>query len=560
MDDKYPPLKCVDLKTLRKVLKTNKRRDRKFGLDELMVALRIDAPEADAIAREAAAAGYLGWKGGGWVISSLGNRLRIDTLRKRMPRAQADTILDTVLERIEAFNREPDHLVRIDQADLFGSYLAPDREMLGDLDLAVNIVRRDLDKDERARIEALIEPGLPDSYRFGSMSAFGEERYERQRVLRDLRAGLPGLSLTTESMEINRFAHMAVYVSDGEKGRRVPPAERVMVFPENLGKTVITDEEDFEPIPAVTCRVPDWLPPDDEPVVLDTRGIDSRDIDAITAIACDPGRDDLDDPAYKLAGAHHLCPAWTREQGGVAMLAETLDWGRAHGLIDEKRLIGPHTMSFCFDGRHSRAFLEGSIHNARADGPVTELSGQVPSFFWLRHDRWAGEAPTSITRNRLAYEWSIAQSLRRCAAELKLKPEFNGIITYSIDILLSEGVSSLPDLTAVVPLARDILEQGEGRYENSSNLSITLQENENDPQGLFPHFDVVFDGLAMQISTAVKARITERFEARRDEFEKIMKSAPGFAAIDHFEGCNRKNQVIAKDLEDQDPGPRPFDW
>ena len=54
-------------------------------------------------------------------------------------------VLGQVIERARAYNADPARLLTLTEIVVFGSYLDPAVDLLGDLDLAVSTVRRDTD-------------------------------------------------------------------------------------------------------------------------------------------------------------------------------------------------------------------------------------------------------------------------------------------------------------------------------------------------------------------------------------------------------------------------------
>ena len=62
---------------------------------------------------------------------------------RTMKRSTADRLLDGVRERIIQANRNEDFACRVERAVVFGSYVnEPDRDRIGDLDIAIRLVDR----------------------------------------------------------------------------------------------------------------------------------------------------------------------------------------------------------------------------------------------------------------------------------------------------------------------------------------------------------------------------------------------------------------------------------
>jgi predicted nucleotidyltransferase len=95
------------------------------------------------------AAGYLERTGrariGGdwWTTTVKGNALANASFGKPVSRATATRLLAGVIERARTYNADPARLLTITEIVVFGSYLDPATDPLGDLDLAISTVRRD---------------------------------------------------------------------------------------------------------------------------------------------------------------------------------------------------------------------------------------------------------------------------------------------------------------------------------------------------------------------------------------------------------------------------------
>jgi len=83
-----------------------------------------------------------------------GNALAQASFGKPIIRATAARHLAQVIERARGYNADRGRLLTISQIAVFGSYLDPAAERLGDLDLAVFVVRRDTDGDRYVDKEA----------------------------------------------------------------------------------------------------------------------------------------------------------------------------------------------------------------------------------------------------------------------------------------------------------------------------------------------------------------------------------------------------------------------
>ena len=72
------------------------------------------------------------------------------TAAKTLRRETAERLLSELLDRIIALNSDPRFLARVQKAVVFGSYIGePDR--IGDLDIAVQLVRREPDFEKHTQ-------------------------------------------------------------------------------------------------------------------------------------------------------------------------------------------------------------------------------------------------------------------------------------------------------------------------------------------------------------------------------------------------------------------------
>ena len=77
--------------------------------------------------------------------------MTVNNKSTRMKRSTAERLLRELIGRVESIQGDDSLAYRVSDLVLFGSYLS-DREDLGDLDVAVNIVRR-FEGDEQLRVE-----------------------------------------------------------------------------------------------------------------------------------------------------------------------------------------------------------------------------------------------------------------------------------------------------------------------------------------------------------------------------------------------------------------------
>jgi len=88
---------------------------------------------------------------GVWTITQAGQRFSAATAAKPITRATAERALSEFLERATQVNESPYFLAKVTRLVLFGSMLRPEVERLSDVDLAVELARKEADF-ERARL------------------------------------------------------------------------------------------------------------------------------------------------------------------------------------------------------------------------------------------------------------------------------------------------------------------------------------------------------------------------------------------------------------------------
>ena len=101
---------------------------------------------------------------GWWEITEEGQRLSSATAAKPITRGTAEKALREFLARVERVNRDPRFLGRVNRVVLFGSMLRESVDRLSDVDLAVEILPKIVDREKLAkrnlrRVESLARTG-----------------------------------------------------------------------------------------------------------------------------------------------------------------------------------------------------------------------------------------------------------------------------------------------------------------------------------------------------------------------------------------------------------------
>jgi predicted nucleotidyltransferase len=167
--------------------------DSVVSLDFVRDELKLSTLKADRLVLALVKAGFLKEEADQWHLTEAGIRLRAATAAKPLYRNTAKRLLEDLLKRIDALNKDVYFLASVEKAVVFGSYLG-DKDRLGDVDVAVQLVRRepDLEKHREAndrRVSKEIERGR-------HFSNFVEQLYWwNQEAMLFLRNRKRGLSL-----------------------------------------------------------------------------------------------------------------------------------------------------------------------------------------------------------------------------------------------------------------------------------------------------------------------------------------------------------------------------
>lgn len=212
----------VDLVQVRDALRRVKQR--RFTVASLADRLGVDDDGrrlVDALAEQ----GYLereqphdgedGW----WRLTVQGNALTNATAAKPVKRATAQRALDGLLERAQQVNDDASFAYQVDEVVVFGSFLDPDAEVVGDVDVAIGLSPRYEGAELEQRSHERIQTALDAGRRFSSF--FEELSWPQVEVLQLLKGRSRVLSITTIDDSILDVAeHRAVFLRDGAQSRR----------------------------------------------------------------------------------------------------------------------------------------------------------------------------------------------------------------------------------------------------------------------------------------------------------------------------------------------------
>jgi hypothetical protein len=136
----------------------------------------------------------------GWVATLQGGALGNAKFIKPITRAKAEAIVAEAIERAKAVNADPKrYLYRVKRLRVFGSYLDPSVDLLGDVDMAIETERNErLDKADTGSFSTLCQR---HSRRYGpqSLNTFAATLlWPEREVVQVVKGRVRSLSLTTE--------------------------------------------------------------------------------------------------------------------------------------------------------------------------------------------------------------------------------------------------------------------------------------------------------------------------------------------------------------------------
>lgn len=124
-------------------------------------------------------------------LTDLGTRLAMASAAAPIPRKKAEELLAGVLERAARINNDPSYTWGVKRIIVFGSYLDPSKDKLGDVDIALELDRKPgLTNDDDA---AQTRKDEKEGKRFQNMLT--QLTWQRSKVIKTLKAGKPGVSL-----------------------------------------------------------------------------------------------------------------------------------------------------------------------------------------------------------------------------------------------------------------------------------------------------------------------------------------------------------------------------
>lgn len=114
-----------------------------FSLQTIMEYFELTKPSGINLLNELLNSGYAEQtKTDEYEVTVRGNALAQVRFVKRMDKAKADKIFDEFMKRVAEVNEDENYIYRVSKLYLFGSYLNPETDDYGDIDIAYELERK----------------------------------------------------------------------------------------------------------------------------------------------------------------------------------------------------------------------------------------------------------------------------------------------------------------------------------------------------------------------------------------------------------------------------------
>lgn len=148
-----------------------------------------------------------------WKTTVSGGALSQASFRRPITRATAERHVREVVERARAFNDDPGHLAEIVELVVFGSYLDPAVDALGDVDLAVSLrVKRSEGASRDEFINSVLDYAKASGRSFGSF--VDRLHWPQNEAILALKNRSPVISITTEDVRSLTDRRQVIYQID----------------------------------------------------------------------------------------------------------------------------------------------------------------------------------------------------------------------------------------------------------------------------------------------------------------------------------------------------------
>lgn len=156
-----------------------------------------------------------------WDTTIQGNALAMASFGKPISRETADRLITGLLERAHTYNADPDKPLFINTLRIFGSYLSPEIDPIGDLDIELTYGRRIT--DQKAMSDYTRASGR-------SFNTYMDQLlWPQTELVQHLKKRSAFINITLE--DITRFTDRfdTIYSIDGDPHAVPPPADRSLI-------------------------------------------------------------------------------------------------------------------------------------------------------------------------------------------------------------------------------------------------------------------------------------------------------------------------------------------
>lgn len=181
------------------------------------MAARLGLAEAEAavVLDELVALGYVERYQEWWRTTTAGNALTMARATRPVPRAKAKAELEAFLARVGEVNASERFLCRVEEVVLFGSFLDPAIDHVGDVDVAVTIRLKPTDANV---VELSLAHARASGRRFVTFT--DELFWPEMEVRRYLKAASRVVSMTTtDDAVLDGASHRMIYSLKGDTRR-----------------------------------------------------------------------------------------------------------------------------------------------------------------------------------------------------------------------------------------------------------------------------------------------------------------------------------------------------
>lgn len=183
-----------------------------FSLQTIMEYFELTAPSGTSLLNELLNSGYAECiNTDKYKVTIKGNALAQVKFVKRMDKAKADKVFNEFMKRVSEINEDESSIYRVSKLCLFGSYLNPEAEDYGDIDIAYELEHK-ISDDKRfsEASQRIIANAKADGKVFSSI--LDEICYPEDLVLRYLKNRSPYISLhRIKDIETLSAQHKQIY-------------------------------------------------------------------------------------------------------------------------------------------------------------------------------------------------------------------------------------------------------------------------------------------------------------------------------------------------------------